>query len=292
MSTYKITFKDLRQKPVISAVLTSLEKGFARYGVDFYLVGAVARDVWMSAINGIPPSRITGDIDFAVFINDLGTYESLREYLIEKEGFIPVRDNAFVLLAHGVEVDLLPFGAIEDNSKVTMEGSVLTTINMPAFKEIYDDGLPQAELEDKHIFKFCTLPGIVILKLIAYDDRPENRRDDIKDISKILSHFFDMYEDEIYDNNNDIFDEYGDKDFKLILGSRVMGREMSKIAQRNATIYQRIEKMLADNLQEDAKGPIPGIMMEFFGNTLQDNILLLSEMQKGFLEHMAGSANQ
>ena len=49
---------------------------------NFYLVGAVARDVWMSGIHKIAPRRTTTDIDFAVLINDKGTYEALKEYLI------------------------------------------------------------------------------------------------------------------------------------------------------------------------------------------------------------------
>jgi predicted nucleotidyltransferase len=76
MSTYKINFKQLRQQPQLSEMLSALERGLNKFDIDFYLVGAVARDLWMSAINDIPPSRITGDIDFAVFIYDKGTYDN------------------------------------------------------------------------------------------------------------------------------------------------------------------------------------------------------------------------
>ncbi|RYE38057.1 MAG: hypothetical protein EOP48_27690, partial [Sphingobacteriales bacterium] len=91
MSTYKISFKQLRQEANLSEMLLALERGLEKFDIDFYLVGAVARDVWMSAINGIPPSRITGDIDFAVFIHDKGIYEALRNYLIGTEGFHPYK---------------------------------------------------------------------------------------------------------------------------------------------------------------------------------------------------------
>lgn len=80
MSTYKINFKQLRQQPQLSEMLSALERGLNKFDIDFYLVGAVARDLWMSAINDIPPSRITGDIDFAVFIDDKGTYDNLKKY--------------------------------------------------------------------------------------------------------------------------------------------------------------------------------------------------------------------
>jgi predicted nucleotidyltransferase len=246
-------------------------------------VGAVARDVWMTAIHDIPPSRITGDIDFAVFINDKETYNDLKNYLINTEGFSPYKENAFVLIWKGfVQVDLLPFGAIEGHGdSVSIDGIGLTSVNVPAFKEIYDFGLPTAELEGKHTFKFCTLPGIVLLKLIAYQDRPEIRRDDIKDISKILKHFFDMYANEIYDNHNDLFGN--DPDLNL-LAAHVMGREVAKIAKVNPELYARVHDLIEKNIQSPETSEIGKIMAEFFDNTIDDNVTLLKHILTGYTE--------
>lgn len=283
MSTYKINFKQLRQQPQLSEMLSALERGLNKFDIDFYLVGAVARDLWMSAINDIPPSRITGDIDFAVFIDDRGTYDNLKKYLIEVEGFSPYKGNAFVLVWKGfIQVDLLPFGEIEDkNAGVTIEGSGLTSLNMPGFKEIYDDGLPVVELEEIHKFKFCTLPGIVILKLVAWQDRPEIRRDDIKDVSNILKHFFDMYAEEIFENHNDLF---GSEEAELnLIAARVMGREMSKIAKRNESLFNRLQKLLEINSNNN-DSEMAKIMLEFFANTIEDNIKVIQQIKEGYLE--------
>lgn len=284
MNIYKINFKQLRQEPAISDMLTALERGLNKFEIDFYLVGAVARDVWMTAIHDIPPSRITGDIDFAVFINDKETYNDLKNYLIDTEGFSPHKGNAFVLIWKGfVQVDLLPFGAIEGHGdSVFIDGIGLTTVNVPAFKEIYDYGLPTAELEEKHIFKFCTLPGIVLLKLIAFQDRPEIRRDDIKDISKILKHFFDMYANEIFDNHNDLFGD--DPDLNL-LAARVMGREIAKIAKANPELYERVNALLAANTESPATSEMGRIMAEFFENTIEDNVNILKQILQGYTEN-------
>ena len=285
MSIYKISFKQLQQKPHISEMLTALEKGLHKYGIDFYLVGAVARDVWMTAINDIPPSRVTGDIDFAVFINDKNTYADLREYLMNVEGFIPYKGNGFVLKWKNIiQIDLMPFGEIEAKpSNITVEGTGLTSLNMPGFKEIYDSGLPEAELEEKHRFKFCTLPGIVLLKLLAFQERPEIRRDDIKDISKILKHFFDMYADEIYEKHNDLF---GDKDINLNwIAARVLGRDMGKIAQLNEDLFLRIKKILKKNTIDIHSSDIAKIMAEFFQNTIEENVKLLEQVKIGYLEN-------
>ena len=118
MNSYKINYEQLRQQPEITTMLSALERGFKIFSIDFYLVGAVARDVWMSGINKIAPRRTTGDIDFAVLINDKGTYEALKEYLVNTEGFHPYKGNSFVLIWNDkTEVDLLPFGAIENEDR-------------------------------------------------------------------------------------------------------------------------------------------------------------------------------
>ncbi len=283
MSSYKINYEQLRQQAGMPEMLTALERGFEKFGIDFYLVGAVARNVWMSGINGIAPRRATADIDFAVLINDKGVYEQLKEYLIIEEGFHPSKGNAFVLIKDNNEVDLLPFGAIEDEDcKVTVEGTGYTSVHVPGFKEVYEIDLPELELEDGHKFKFSTLPGIVLLKLLAWDDRPEARRDDIKDISDILNHFFDMHDEEIWSNHNTLFVD-ANADLRHI-SARVMGRELSKIVKPNDKLFGRIEEILTANSRDAANSPMAVIMIEYFDNTLADNVELLQKLKQGFTE--------
>ena len=283
MNSYKINYEHVRQLPTITEMLSALERGFNKFGIDFYLVGAVARDVWMSGINKIAPRRTTGDIDFAVLINDKGIYEALKTFLVETEGFHPFKGNPLVLIwKDKTIVDLLPFGAIEDENIFTSDLG-LTKINLQGFAEVYEEGLPLLDLEGIHQFKFCSLPGIVLLKMIAYDDRPEIRRDDIKDISDILNHFFNMYDNEIWDNHSDLFDEE-EVDLKLI-AARVMGREMNKIAKRNEQLFKRIEKILAANTNEMGNSKMAVIMIEYFDNTVKDNVLILQKLLQGFTEN-------
>ena len=117
MNTYKINCNQLRQQPEISDMLTALERGLAKFKVDFYLVGVVAREVWLNAINKIEPRRTTGDFDFAVFINNIGIYEELREHLINIKDISDILNHFFEMydeeiwtnhadLFEGVEIDL------------------------------------------------------------------------------------------------------------------------------------------------------------------------------------------
>ena len=267
-------------------MLSALERGFEKFGIDFYLAGAVARDVWMSGINKIAPRRTTGDMDFAVLINNKGTYEALKEYLINAEGFNPYKENAFVLIwKDKTQVDLMPFGAIEDeDGTVTVQGTGFTTLNMPGFSEVYDEGLPVIELEDDHKFKCCTLPGIIVLKLMAWNDRPEIRRDDIIDISDILKHFYRMYDENIWTYHNDLYQDEKNIMPELHIAARVMGREINKIAKRNEKLFTRIEGILSANTDDMPNSKMGAIMTEYFQNTIHDNVLLLQQIKQGFNE--------
>ena len=284
MPTYKINYNQLSQQPGITEMLYALQRGLEKFGIDFYLVGAVARNVWMTGINNIAPRRTTGDIDFAVLINDNGVYEALKTYLIITEGFQPYKGNEYVLIwKENLEVDLLPFGAIDDeDAKFNSNGLGSTSISLQGFSEIYNDGLPTLDLEGKHQFKFCTLPGIVLLKLIAWDDRPESRRDDIKDISDILNHFFDMNDNEIFENHHDLF-EKEEASLKHI-AARVMGREMSKIAKKNELLFSRIVGILDSNTLVSQNSEMAKIMVEYYDNTIDDNVQLLKYLRQGFTE--------
>jgi predicted nucleotidyltransferase len=289
MSTYKLSFEQIRLDAKLGAMLEALERGFEKFGIDFYLVGAVSRDVWMAGINKIKPRRTTGDIDFAVYINDKGVYEALKEYLITLEGFSSYHQNAFVLVyKDGTEVDLLPFGAIEDeNRRVTVQGTGYTSVHVDGFHEVYENSLPVVEIGE-HKFKFCSLAGIVLLKMIAWDDRPEARNGDIVDISDVLNHYFDMHSNEIYEKHSDIFTAEGaDKATLTELAARVMGREIKVIAQRDEKLLERIGKILDMNTADAATSKMAEIMVQYFNNTIEENQQLLQHLKTGFDEQTA-----
>lgn len=286
MNTYKLNFGQIRQDPKLGTMLEALERGFEKFGVDFYLVGAVSRDVWMTGIHEIIPRRTTGDIDFAVYINEKGVYEALTEYLITQEGFRPYHENAFVLIyKDGTEVDLLPFGAIEDNDRrVTVQGTGHTSVHVDGFLEVYENSLPQVEI-DNHTFKFCSLPGIVLLKMIAWEDRPEARRDDIIDISDVLDHYFEMHSNTIYENHADIFIDEHPQDATLTqLAARVMGREMKAITRRNEHLQTRIANLLEVNTTDSAKSRMADIIAQHFQCTVEDSLQLLQCLKLGLDE--------
>jgi predicted nucleotidyltransferase len=275
-NTYTINFKQLQQEG-FSELFASLEKAFEATGIDFYIVGAVARDTWF-AQKGIRTIG-TRDVDFAVYIPEKEKFFVLKKYLEEKEGFRNSTQNQYVMFSPSdLQVDLLPFGEIEVEGKVMIPGSGLAQIAVNGFREIYKAALVPVEFEGKRTFKVCTLPGIVILKLIAYDDRPEHRQKDIKDIGKILQHYFDLESDLIYEHHADLFDS--DSETPLI-AARVLGRQMKNILAHSENLKKRVVSIIETAISEKDKHQMVSLLRPDEDTTTEFIASLLSEILNG-----------
>jgi predicted nucleotidyltransferase len=280
MNTYKIDFKKLRQDPSMSQMLGALERGFRHFGIDFYLVGAVARDIHFG-YHKLPVKRSTDDIDFAVLVRDEKKYKALRDYLIEKEGFAAYKDNPLVLLWHnGKEVDLMPFEDITDRGSISIASVGLIDLKVDGFKEVYESPLPEVLLEDSHRFKFSSLPGIVLLKLIAWSDRPEWRESDITDVSYIIEQFYSIHEEEIWEHHHDLFpdDDHGDYS-EVTLAAQVLGRKIGEIARTNQQLVNRLRHILTET-----RDRIAVIMTIYYDSTIEENKRILQCLLQGIEE--------
>ncbi len=280
-SYYKVSFKELRQEG-LKDVFASLEPALTKLGIDFYLIGALARDTWFAQrkIRALG----TKDVDFAVLVTDENSYKQLKEYLIEKEGFLEVSSNEYCLIDKaGNEIDLLPFGAVEIEGKKVLDSEGLFNTGISGFKEVYEEAI-EVNFEDRHQFKVSSLAGIAILKLIAYDDRPEIRNSDIKDIVAILNNYIELEPELVYEKNIDLFAE--GEDNLLAVSARVLGRQMQSILNRNAVLKKRIESILEDSSQSLEKSPIGRLMISEKIESLEEAVVLIKQLLLGISERL------
>tara|TARA_R110002124_G_scaffold106373_2_gene258038 strand:+ start:261 stop:1019 length:759 start_codon:yes stop_codon:yes gene_type:complete len=231
-------------------VFDTVEKTFTELSIDYYLIGALARQIWYEKAE--MKFRTTRDIDYAILVGSHQEYEAVKQYLIENENYIAVMENAFVLISpDGLQVDLLPFGDIESQGSVKIEGTGMTTIQISGMKEVYKNGTEVVSLETGNSFNAATLIGIVLLKLIAYDDRPERRQKDATDIGNILLNFFPLHQDLIYSIHLDMF---GEQERTLEnISAIVLGREIKKIVSSNASLIDRLNRILNDHISSGEK---------------------------------------
>ena len=278
---HKITFEQLRQGN-LGELFAVLEAELVAQGIDFYLIGAIARDIWLTVLHNIEPGRITRDLDLAVLLADETQYHHLRDRLIRTGRFVARRDNAYTLIFEdGRPVDLLPFGALSMEQSVSVAGQGLTTIRVDGFQEVYEAGTESVEI-DNQPFRVCTLAGIVLLKFIAYDDRSEHRPKDILDIGAILRHYFDIVEDDIYENHNDLF---SDDEFDITLtAARVMGRQMAPIIALSNALHQRIGRIIDRRISLDEQSPVAELLARESRWSISYALNVLRQLRRGLRE--------
>lgn len=232
--------------PVVAEMLADIQAVFSKFDIDFYLVGAIARDIHLSANEQLISTRSTKDVYLAITINDEGQYNQVKAELVETGLFEAHETEAIKLLyKNSVEVDLLPFGDIEQpNRNVTLTDPAFV-LNMPGLAEIY----PFVEdfyLGNGRIIKVCTMEGIVLLKLIANNDSPQ-RTKDIADIEHIIQCYFELYDDDIYMVHYEILDLYdtNNTDYIQLVCARLIGRKMKRMLEGSPKLAQRIIAILS-----------------------------------------------
>jgi predicted nucleotidyltransferase len=260
-------------------VLNILEEVFRELNVDFYIIGAIAKEYWYQ--RGNKRMRQTKDVDFAVLVASREVYEAVRERLRGHQ-FADTRENAFVMISpQGVQVDLLPFGdiAIDDNVQLTGEGMIKIRVN--GFMEVYETGVTEVEMETGHVFKAATLPAITLLKLIAYDDRPEKRQKDARDIAGIIQHFFDLEADLIYEHHNDLFREEEPERELQEIAAIVIGREMKKMCGDNKKLKDRLISILTTQIEKEQVSAFVQQMVGETKLTVKDVVGWLAHLRQG-----------
>ncbi|GAB2821233.1 nucleotidyl transferase AbiEii/AbiGii toxin family protein [Ferruginibacter profundus] len=255
----------------------ALEEAFEATGTDYYIIGALARDVWYS--RGNKTFRQTKDVDLAILVGSQEDYNAIKQYLSQNKGFTATKNNSFVMLTPaGVQVDILPFGEIEIDDGVTITGTGLSNIKVNGFMEVYKFGTEEIEMQTGHQFKIATLPAIVLLKLIAFDDRPEMRSKDARDIANIVAHFFDLQADFIYREHVNLFTE--EESYRTLeqIAAIVIGREISKIVASNKTIKERLQRILKTHIELGADSLFVRNMVTETGSTVEGNVQVLQNM--------------
>lgn len=265
---YRISPERL-QPAGIGPAMAALQRGFDQFDLDCYLVGAVARDIWLTQVHNEPTRRITKDLDLAIFVHDTAEYEALRSWLLEKEGFVPAGSSAFCLVypsavgTVGLAVDLMPFGAIADEAgDVYLTGHGLERISTVGFTEVLAEAVTMDTATGQQ-WRVVTLPGIVVLKLLAWQDRPE-RGKDAADIWNLLVVYFDLIADELYESHLDLLLLEEDADttnLMLLVGARVLGRQVGKLLAESP-VRLRLRTLLTGQLALGDASPLAKAMSQ------------------------------
>ena len=224
----------------IGRIVAEVSAACEGLGLDFFVVGAFAQAPWYD--RGGQPFRGTNDVDFAVSVPDGSTYVALRQALITERGYRARKDNELSLkTASGYVVDLLPFSSLEDHDSDWTPLQAITVERFEGLAEIARSQLVQYAVAGTS-FQAASISGIVLLKLIAFDDRPERRSRDLEDIYHIITHFPYIDNDLVYEGYALL--EVEDLAYEDV-ACMVLGREISRMVRPNTALTDRVRAILA-----------------------------------------------
>jgi predicted nucleotidyltransferase len=200
-------------------------------GIDYLVVGASGRDLILGHAYGVEIQRATNDYDFAFEIGELSQYQELRDALFRK-GFQQSSQPQRLISPRGVDLDLVPFGDFADEQgNITLPPDHDHNMGVLGFSEALANAqLVRMSHEPKLDVPVVSLPGLVLLKLIAWGDRPRDRRaKDAQDFRYIIDSYLKIPEDVsgIWDEL-DYLEKY-DGDIELV-AAQVLGRQTGSIA--------------------------------------------------------------
>ena len=274
MSTLNQTYKELSM-PYFKEAFDCIDNVMQELGLPYYLIGASAIALELLK-KGIKPNRGTRDIDFAVMISCKREYEQIRVAL-EAKGFNKVAAPwTFYSEKFKIVIDLLPFGEIEENYTVNFNKQY-ADLHVLGFSEVMEEAV-QVEIEEK-IANIPPLPGMVILKLIAWSDRPEERENDLSDILRIIQHYYNLKWDEILEKHYDTLDK--EPFDQLLIAAEVLGRDSKLYLQKSEAISERVLKVLGTNLEEASKSAIAKDWARKLDKEIEYAFDLLGAFQKG-----------
>lgn len=258
-------------------ILQQVSSACNELDINYFIVGAVARNIWYAS-HGENVSG-TKDVDFGIYVPTDLKYNQLRQILIEKYGYTASSQNAFCLItSNDQQVDLLPFGAIENQEQIRIQGKGLTSLHFEGFKESYEMGTTKAIIgEEEYIV--CTVPSVVILKLIAFDDRPDRRIKDIKDINAICKNYADIEDEFIWSEHFDLYEN--DREHREV-AMIVLGREIHKIVAKNQRLQSRIIQII-DNAIHQENSITVHMIDDVETETIEMKINILKHIKQGIV---------
>ena len=253
-NTYKIFLNRITDEVVIEllrVILPVLEAA----GVDYFVVGAFARDAELLAKGHTDPTvRKTRDLDLAVMVGSIETYDALKTALAQLPGLEESQSEPYkFIFRQAYEVDLLPFGAIADEKgQVELKARQAFVLELTGIEEVYPFA-ETIETQEGLQLNVASLPGVILLKLIAWNDRPE-RQKDIRDIDHILNNFMTLHWDEISAESDNLFELYEDETtvYEQCVSARYIGRQMSLMLQGNTQLRKRVLELFRENMKNSS----------------------------------------
>jgi len=181
--------------PVTLEVLRQVDRAARELALDYFVVGAMAQDILLNNVFGLSAGRATRDVDLAVAVEEWSRFEAIKARLVETGLFNSDAKVAHRLYYRAVSggrdypLDLVPFGGVElPGSEIAWPPDRAVVMNVAGYGEAFTSAI-LVEAEPGFAVRVASLPGLAILKLIAWTDRGASDPRDAIDLAILLRQY-------------------------------------------------------------------------------------------------------
>ena len=244
--SYNISSNNLNN-PLLKYLLKELNSFFTSINVDFYVIGATARDIILSTLYGLVPDRKTADLDIAIAISDWDQFHFIENNLPEKEGFEKSRIQKQRFIYQGIYIiDIVPFGDVaKDDGSIYWPPDETIAMSVCGFPEMADSTI-NVNIDNEFIIKVASLPGIFLLKMTAWKDRHISDSKDAYDMALLLTNYLDINRERVVEEHYDLYDT--DKFDHIIAGAQLIARDIKLLTQENEHTLGYIKEILREEI--------------------------------------------
>ena len=249
--SYSIS-SDKFQDPLLKPILVSLSNYFSSVDVDFYVIGATARDIVLN-FHGEKSGRATRDLDIAIAISNWEEFETIEQGIVNIKGFKKdSNQKQRFYYQDNFELDIVPFGDImKEGDKVFWPPDEQVAMSVLGFKEVAK-ATDKFQIDNGVEIEVASLVGVFILKLVAWQDRNNQTNKDADDIAFIISNYFNINQERAIAEYSEIMFEDDDFSFEKA-GALLIGIDVALLLGNSDYIINKLIKIVEieiDKLEE------------------------------------------
>ena len=202
--------------PFLLAVMREVHTVTTSLGVDYFVAGAMARDLLLTNVFGIDSGRATRDVDFAVAVESWEQFGDIKNLLIAGGSFEAAPKAAQRLYykpnskSSGTPLDLIPFRGVEQSrNTIAWPPEMAVMMNVVGYEESLNSAVV-VEVEPGFSVRVVSLPGLAVLKLFSWADRGGSTQKDALDLVTLFRRYADAgNQDRLYGEEADLFESVG-----------------------------------------------------------------------------------
>ena len=252
--SYHILSKEL-SNPELKSILQALNSFFQSKKIDFYIVGATARDILLTNLYGLIPERKTMDIDIAIAISNWKEFEIIERELPQREYFEKDSHQKQRFIYKGFyAIDVIPFGKIaQKDGNIYWPPDGVIAMSVSGFPEIAAATI-SVSIDNEFDIKVSSLSGFFLLKLMAWKDRYLSSSKDAYDIALILLHYLGINEQRAVQEHYDLYEA---EPFDQIEASgRLIARDIKALIGRNKDTMTYLMEILRREIELSQESPL------------------------------------